>query len=545
MHQTIDQIFLNSATKQADTIALTDNPGNARLGLSTIDELNYRQAEQYITQTAKFFRTLGFHDGDIVLLQLPNIAETPLIILSLINAGLVPAMLPIHWRGKEITQALKSISPKAVLAHHSTPDYDLFSTMFEIAAAQLSMRYIFGLGDDLPDGVTPLPNLTDIISSSKPNSETDKVVFRRSGEQVALIGWSNDTEGTPLPVAYTHIQLMANTHLIRSTFELSQTPSILSTYSPSTLHGLTAALMPWIMEAGTLHLTSSLNINQLVTRIKTNDINLVLIPKALGAKLSKALWAAGITDEQMPHLNLVATTPVITANTTKGQQQRVNISTDNTTILYNLNGLCVIPSREETAEKGLLKLGPQPGPSGEKLSPPFLETRLQGATQKAGDNSSHLHGRLELNGSAIGFAHWQENMTITPLSNFDEHWEETHLKASITDQALSAITIEGNDDTIYYGNNQLSGQELDQLYQAYPGFIDAAAFSIEDPLLGERLFAAIIPKPGDTLSYEDFKNHLLAQNISPTKIPEKLVTVDEIPRSQEGTIVRQAILTHP
>ena len=153
-----------------------------------------------------------------------------------------------------------------------------------------------------------------------------------------------------------------------------------------------------------------------------------------------------------------------------------------------------------------------------------------------------MQGRLEIGGTAVGFTNWQTNMTTMPHSNYDEHWEKTYLTASLIDQAMSLLDILPNDDTIYYGNSQLYGQELDRLYQAYPGFVDAAAFAIEDPLLGERLFAAIIPQPGDALSFDDFKQHLLAQNVSPAKIPEKLVTVTQIPRSSDGLIERQEIL---
>lgn len=543
MSKTLDKIFLSTAQKYADDVAITDCPGNARLGLGTINELTYNQAQRYITQTASFFRELGFKDGDVILTQLPNIAETPLILLSIINAGLIPCLLPTHWRSKEIKQAIHSLKPKAVLAHQSVPDYDPFTTMMEIASEQMSLRYIFGLHDNLPDGITPLPNLLQTIAVATQATEDDDTIYRRGGEQVAFIGWTHDEEGTPHPVAYTHIQLMANAHFISERLNQSGTvitqPSILTPYSPTTLHGLITAFIPWVMEGGTLHITSSLNIDQTAVRILESNVNRVLFPEALGTKLNAALTELGLSASELPNLALIATTPTNANNYTGANQQ------DSSATIYNLNGLCLMASSAKQNSRAILQLGHQTAPNEQPLTPPFIETRLSGGPQKAGDDQDVMSGRLELNGTAIGFSNWQEDMTTAPLSNFDEHWEKTYLTASVFDEAMSSLKIESNENTIYYGNSQLSGPELDQLYQAYPGFVDAAAFSIKDPLLGERLFAAIIPNPGDALSFDDFKDYLKAQNISPAKIPEKLVTVSEIPRGQDGLIVRHAIFSHP
>ena len=116
MSQTIDTIFLSNAEKNGNKLALTDSANRARLGLNTIEELTYTQASRYIRRTSAFLRQAHFSDGDIVIVQLPNIAETPLILLSIINAGLVPCMIPSHWRKVEIEAALKK-SPLVPSSH--------------------------------------------------------------------------------------------------------------------------------------------------------------------------------------------------------------------------------------------------------------------------------------------------------------------------------------------------------------------------------------------------------------------------------------------
>ena len=531
MSKTLDQIFLSSAESCADQIALTVCPQSARLG-SDLDnlQLTYKQGANYLHKAANFFRNCGLREGDVVFVQLPNGLQTPLILLSLLNAGLVPCLIPTHWRRSELEKALQSIQPNAVLVQQVSCDYDPFSTMFEIAADIISVRFIFGVGETLPDGVTPVPGLADPVLIE----EAEEIVFRRSPEQVAFIGWSSDQEGQPHPVAYTHFQLMANSYLINERIELVERLSALTSYNITSLPGLVGAFIPWLLEGGQMHLTSDLRPDALVNSVVQHNCNFMVLPLGIAPKLMQALNDSEMPEAVWPYKALIASSPVKAISSTD--------LTGKSTVLYNLNGLCLIPKTTDDGQKGLLKLGPLPDKDGQSLTPLFLTSRLQGATQRAGDETEIMQGRLEIGGTAVGFTNWQANMTNMPHSNFDEHWEKTYLTASLIDQGMSLLEIVPNEDTIYYGNSQLCGQELDRLYQAYPGFVDAAAFAIEDPLLGERLFAAIIPQPGDALSFDDFKQHLMAQNVSPAKIPEKLVTVCQIPRNPDGLIERQEIL---
>lgn len=541
MSQTIDQIFLSHAAKNGEQIALTEAPGPARLGLSPVPDLSYSAAAAYIRHMATKFRQCGFNEGDVIVVQLPNIAEAPLLLLSIINAGLVPALMPSHWRGAELGEALIHINPRAIIAHSSDTSYDPFPAIFEIAAEHMGLRYIYGLGPDLPDGVTPLSDLTTLISEDiQTPAKEDKAMLRRSGEQLAFIAWTRDENCRTAPVAYTHLQLMANAHLLISAAGLTDRLSLLTAYGPTNPVGLIGAFIPWMMEGGSIHLISSLKQALVSQPYNDHAVNLALLPEQLAPRLSELELGDGLLGDA-PHLFLVASTPH-----SPPPPYQLGSGAGAVTSVVNLNALCLIPRQtNDYNDEGLLFLGPQPGPDGDIVNPPFIETRIQGATQKAGSQDDVLRGRLEVNGTAIGFTNWQPDMTTSRHFNFNNHWEKTGLEATIINQSLNRLRLEAPESTVYYGSTPFSSDELDRLYQTYPGFIDAAAFTIKDATLGERLLAAIIPTPGEALSYEDFKNHLLTQNISPAKIPEKLVTVEEIPRNEDGYVTRSAILSHP
>jgi acyl-CoA synthetase (AMP-forming)/AMP-acid ligase II len=86
-------------------------------------------------------------------------------------------------------------------------------------------------------------------------------------------------------------------------------------------------------------------------------------------------------------------------------------------------------------------------------------------------------------------------------------------------------------------------RELDRIYGDFPDFLDVAAFTIDDPIMGERIFAAAAPPPGAAAGEPEFRAYLESLEISPVKIPEKLVVVSVIPRDAQGCVLRADILS--
>ena len=108
---------------------------------------------------------------------------------------------------------------------------------------------------------------------------------------------------------------------------------------------------------------------------------------------------------------------------------------------------------------------------------------------------------------------------------------------------MNKIRILPQDNLISLGNYTLNGFDLDETYKSYHGFIDIAAFGLEDPVLGSRLMAAIVPQPGKSPNFNEFIAYLESLKISPAKFPEKLVTVAVIPRDDRGIVNRGDILS--
>jgi non-ribosomal peptide synthetase component E (peptide arylation enzyme) len=108
----------------------------------------------------------------------------------------------------------------------------------------------------------------------------------------------------------------------------------------------------------------------------------------------------------------------------------------------------------------------------------------------------------------------------------------------------SADCVERDREVIHLGHSALSAPELDRLLRRHSGVEDAAVYAVPDPLLGERLEAAVVPVEGANVSVEDLRAYFLSRKVAAHKVPDRAVAVDAIPREESGRVAR-ALLARP
>jgi len=65
--------------------------------------------------------------------------------------------------------------------------------------------------------------------------------------------------------------------------------------------------------------------------------------------------------------------------------------------------------------------------------------------------------------------------------------------------------------------------------------MDAAVVGVPDARLGERVCACIVPRAGQTLSFDEIVD-FLRDKIATYKLPEFLQVLDELPRTPTGKV---------
>jgi acyl-CoA synthetase (AMP-forming)/AMP-acid ligase II/thioesterase domain-containing protein len=107
--------------------------------------------------------------------------------------------------------------------------------------------------------------------------------------------------------------------------------------------------------------------------------------------------------------------------------------------------------------------------------------------------------------------------------------------------ADGVLTITGRSkEMINRGGEKISPYEIEAALLAHPDVLEAAAFPIPHPRLGEIASAAVVLQPRATLP-EDGYRAFLSRSLSRAKLPDPVIQLEALPRSGAGKVLRREL----
>jgi oxalate---CoA ligase len=88
------------------------------------------------------------------------------------------------------------------------------------------------------------------------------------------------------------------------------------------------------------------------------------------------------------------------------------------------------------------------------------------------------------------------------------------------------------------GGEKISPAEIDEALQHHPDVMEAAAFAVTHPRLGEDVAAAVVLRGGARATPLELREFLLPR-LAQFKIPRRIVFVDRLPKGATGKVQRQ------
>jgi acyl-CoA synthetase (AMP-forming)/AMP-acid ligase II/thioesterase domain-containing protein len=103
------------------------------------------------------------------------------------------------------------------------------------------------------------------------------------------------------------------------------------------------------------------------------------------------------------------------------------------------------------------------------------------------------------------------------------------------------LTIVGRvKEVINRGGEKIFPYEIEKALLRHPAVLEAAAFGVPHPRLGETISAAAVLKPGCEASDQELKD-FLARSLAPFKLPRTVHRVERLPRGKTGKVLRGAL----
>ena len=96
-------------------------------------------------------------------------------------------------------------------------------------------------------------------------------------------------------------------------------------------------------------------------------------------------------------------------------------------------------------------------------------------------------------------------------------------------------------DLINRGGEKISAEEVENLILGHPAVLNVACVPVPDPVLGERMCACVLLRPGRRLTLPELTEFLLAEEMARHKLPEQLATLDALPLSPVGKVAKKRL----
>jgi acyl-CoA synthetase len=101
------------------------------------------------------------------------------------------------------------------------------------------------------------------------------------------------------------------------------------------------------------------------------------------------------------------------------------------------------------------------------------------------------------------------------------------------------LTVTGRtSDFILRGGKNLSAAEVEDAVTTHPAIAVAAAVAMPDAVFGEKVCLYTELADSQTIDLPELVEHLLGLGVSKELLPERLIVVDELPRSSGGKIAK-------
>lgn len=96
-------------------------------------------------------------------------------------------------------------------------------------------------------------------------------------------------------------------------------------------------------------------------------------------------------------------------------------------------------------------------------------------------------------------------------------------------------------DIIIRGGDNISAVEVENLMSGHPGILDSAVVGMPDKILGERICAYIVTRPGAMVTLQDVVSFLKVSGASTLQLPERIETIEELPMTKVGKVDKKAL----
>ncbi len=482
-------------------------PGQPAVVASRFAPLSYAELQQQIDEIGVGLRQAGFDRHSRIAVGIANGAEAALAIVAVAAAATAVPLDP-KLTFTEVEKCLRILRPNAVLVPHGADSAARkVAEHLRLPIIEASVAHNGRLGLRLT-----VPTVGAAAPGDDPDPEAPAFILHTSG-----------TTADPNLVPFSHRNMLAVAERVKFWFRLTPQDRCLSVSPLYYSHGITTTAMTPLLTGGSI----AIPVN--ASKVDLSEWFGTLEPTWYSAgptlHLSVLEKAKARSDARTMHaLRFISSA---------GAALPPDIRED----MEDALGVPVLEhyGSSETAHisSNMLPPGPsRPGTCGRPWPDTVIIVDAAGRRLPPGQEGEILVGGPTVMSGYL-------NVPELNRSAFVDGWYRTGDIGSL--DAEGFLSLRGRmRELINRGSEKIAPVEIDHALMRHPDVLEAAAYAVRHPRLGEDVAAAVVLRAGARATPDQLRD-FLRQHLAAFKIPRRISNVDQLPKGITGKVQRKRL----
>jgi acyl-CoA synthetase (AMP-forming)/AMP-acid ligase II len=495
----ISTFVLERAEERSSKPALIDGPSGR--------VLTYAALAESVRRLAGGLAERGFGTGDVLAVYMPNLPEYAVAFHGAVSAGgACTTVNPLYTAG-ELAQQLGDSGAKLLV---TVPP---FLDAAREAARSVGLDEVFVVGE--AEDASPFTALLGDAAAA-PERGIDP-------QSLAVLPYSSGTTGLPKGVMLTHSNLVANLCQMQEAFPIGAEDTLIGVLPFFHIYGMTVIMNQGLLAGATIVTMPRFDLEQFLELLERHSVTRAYVVPPIALALAKHPAVEG--------RDLSALETIMSGAAPLGAELTGQVAERVGCRVVQGYGLTETSPVTHT----IRPLGTNvPG----SIGPPLPGTECRVVDPETGDDVPvGERGELWIRGPQV-MRGYLDNPEATAATIDPEGWLHTGDIAVVDEEGFFAI-VDRLKELIKYKGFQVAPAELEALLVTHPAVTDAAVIGVPDEEAGELPKAFVVPA-ADDLDADELMAWV-GERVAPQKRIRLVETVDEIPKSPSGKILRRML----
>jgi acyl-CoA synthetase (AMP-forming)/AMP-acid ligase II len=492
---------LEQVDSHAEKPALIDGPSGRTL--------TYAELRRQVSAFRGGLQARGFAKGETLAIFMPNLPEYAVAFHGAASAGGHVTTANPLYTANELGHQLHDSHARFLLTVPPLLDVAL------AAAADSAVEEVFVLGED--ERATPVAELLGA-------GEGEEVAIDPDADLAAL-PYSSGTTGLPKGVMLTHRNLVANLVQTQGVLRLGSDDTLIGCLPFFHIYGMTVIMNLGLRSGATIVTMPRFDLGQFLDIVERQraTIGFIVPPIALGLAKHPAVEGRDFSSLK---LLMSGAAPLGSELTAQVEERLGSLVIQGYGMTETSPVTHVIPTDPERNRPGTIGL-------------PVAATECRLVDPESGaDVDRGERGELWVRGPQV-MRGYLNNQEATAATIDADGWLHTGDIAVLDEEGYFKI-VDRLKELIKFKGFQVAPAELEALLIGHPDVADVAVVGVADEEAGELPKAYVVPA-GEELDHEALMEWVAGQ-VSPQKRIRLVETIDAIPKSASGKILRRELM---